>query len=508
MRLEIHCQNRVGIAQEILAVCVEHHIDLQAIELDHVGIIFISLPDINEQDYQQLNSELLAINGINNVLVTTYLPSELTSNELISLVNTFPDPFFSLDISGTVRLFNTAAKHISPSLSVGSNIETWLTGIDISQWLAKAASGIKHKKVTFENKAFVAEIIASHLIHNEQDDVAGAVIILKSEQRLGEQINIFNQPQLDPFHLFQAHSGSMRKVISEAKRMALLEVPMLISGETGTGKELLAHTCYQSSHRANKPFMVLSCAALPDKDAESELFGCGALGDMPAKRGLFELADGGTLFLDEVAEMSPTLQVKLLRVLQSGSFRRVDDEAEIHVDVRIISSTKQNLLNKIELGEFRDDLYYRLNVTSVNIAPLSERRSDIIPLAKHFLAEISEKSAHSELYFSDDCLEFLEHYPWPGNCRQLQNAVIRASSLVEKNVINTSDLELPFYSAKSGYLSQDFEGTLETAVKAFEANLLKKLFPAYPSSRQLGKKLGLSHTAVANKLREYGINKK
>ena len=206
--------------------------------------------------------------------------------------------------------------------------------------------------------------------------------------------------------------------------------------------------------------------------------------------------------------MSAKLQSKLLRVIQHGSFRRVDSEQEVNVNVRIISSTNKDLLNLVSIGDFREDLYYRLNVFGLTLPALRERRSDILPLAEFFIIKAALQIGRTHLKVSDDCRDFIEHYPWPGNIRQLDNVLTRAASLLEGNEIETTHLQLPAYTREHGYLEQEFEGTLDAAVKSFEANLLRKLYPAYPSTRQLAKKLGLSHTAIANKLREYDINKK
>jgi transcriptional regulator of aroF, aroG, tyrA and aromatic amino acid transport len=279
-------------------------------------------------------------------------------------------------------------------------------------------------------------------------------------------------------------------------------------GETGTGKELLARACHGASERSEHPFMTLNCAALPDDVAESELFGAGEKENQASQRGIFELADGGTVFLDEIGEMSSKLQSKLLRVIQNGSFRRIDSEQEVTVNVRIISSTNKDLLNLVSIGEFREDLYYRLNVFGLALPALRERRSDILPLAEFFIVKASQQIGRCHLKISEDCRDFIEHYPWPGNIRQLENVLTRAASLLEGDEIETTHLQLPAYTREHGYLEQEFEGTLDAAVKNFEADLLRKLYPAYPSTRQLAKKLGLSHTAIANKLREYDINKK
>jgi len=306
----------------------------------------------------------------------------------------------------------------------------------------------------------------------------------------------------------QANSTEMRKVIREAKRMASLDSAILIMGETGTGKELLARSCHSASDRSEHLFMTLNCAALPDDVAESELFGVGEKNQEQSKRGIFELADGGTVFLDEIGEMSAKLQSKLLRVIQHGNFRRVDSEQEVSVNVRIISATNKDLLNLVSIGKFREDLYYRLNVFGLSLPALRNRRSDILPLAKLFIAQAAQKNGCEHINISDDCHHFIEHYPWPGNIRQLENVLISAVALLEGKVIEVTHLQLPVYTPQHGYLEQDFEGTLDEAVKVFEADILRKLYPAYPSTRQLAKKLGLSHTAIANKLREYDINKK
>ncbi|NQZ81720.1 MAG: transcriptional regulator TyrR [Colwellia sp.] len=512
MRLEIVCSDRVGIAQEVLAIFVEHDIDLRGIELKQPGHIFINIPDLDFSELQTFMPQLRLITGVIDVKTTPYMPSERERNELETLIKTFPDPFISIDSKGHIRIVNNVSAAImgqKEDTLVGEHISLWLKGFNFNRWLDGDEVLAQTRRLKFQEDDFVADIMPIHVSDGTEGNVlAGAVLILKSEIRLGQQISAFKQANENNFAGIQATSGSMRKVIREAKRMALLDSSMLIIGETGTGKELLAHACHAASERTDKPFMTLSCAALPDDAAETELFGVGSKGESNSKRGLFELADGGTIFLDEVGEMSPKLQTKLLRVIQDGSFRRVDDEHEINVNVRIIGSTNRDLLSMVSLGDFREDLYYRLNVLGLNIPSLRERRSDIIPLAEFFIAKFGQRIGKSSVTLSDDCRDFIEHYPWPGNVRQLENVLIRAVSLMEGSMVLTTHLQLPAYTREHGYLEQEFEGTLDAAVKGFEADLLRKLYPAYPSTRQLAKKLGLSHTAIANKLREYDINKK
>ena len=512
MRLEITCHDRVGMGQKVLGIFVEHGINVRGIELMQLGRIFINIPDLDFSDLQKFMPQLRLIEGVGDVKTAPYMPSERERNELATLIKTFPDPFISIDRKGNIRIVNTIASSIigeTETSLVGQHISLLLKGFNFNRWLDANDVLAQTRRLKFQGDDFVADIMPIHVAGEEDHQVlAGAVLILKSEARLGQQMNAFKQPSENTFSGIQASSSAMRKVIREAKRMSSLDSSILIMGETGTGKELLARACHGASERAERPFMTLNCGALPDDVAESELFGVGEKEQQLSKRGIFELADGGTVFLDEIGEMSAKLQSKLLRVIQHGSFRRVDSEQEVNVNVRIISSTNKDLLNLVSIGDFREDLYYRLNVFGLTLPALRERRSDILPLAEFFIIKAALQIGRTHLKVSDDCRDFIEHYPWPGNIRQLDNVLTRAASLLEGNEIETTHLQLPAYTREHGYLEQEFEGTLDAAVKSFEANLLRKLYPAYPSTRQLAKKLGLSHTAIANKLREYDINKK
>ncbi len=512
MRLEITCHDRVGMGQKVLGIFVEYGINVRGIELMQPGRIFINIPDLDFSELQAFMPQLRLIEGVGDVKTAPYMPSERERNELSTLIKTFPDPFISIDRKGNIRIVNTIVSSIigeNEEKLIGQHISSWLKGFNFNRWLDGSDVLAQTRRLKFQGDDFVADIMPIHVAGEENSQVlAGAVLILKSEARLGQQMNAFKQPNENTFLGIQASSSAMRKVIREAKRMSTLDASILIMGETGTGKELLARACHGASERAEHPFMTLNCAALPDDVAESELFGVGEKEHQTSKRGIFELADGGTVFLDEIGEMSAKLQSKLLRVIQHGSFRRVNSEQEITVNVRIISSTNKDLLNLVSMGEFREDLYYRLNVFGLTLPALRERRSDILPLAEFFIIKASQQTGRSHLKISEDCRDFIEHYPWPGNIRQLENVLTRAASLLEGDEIETTHLQLPAYTREHGYLEQEFEGTLDAAVKNFEADLLRKLYPAYPSTRQLAKKLGLSHTAIANKLREYDINKK
>jgi len=238
-------------------------------------------------------------------------------------------------------------------------------------------------------------------------------------------------------------SPEIMEVLSSISDIANSRVPVLICGESGTGKELAARAIHQQSARKDRLFVPLNCGALPENLLESELFGhvkgafTGAIRD---KKGRFELADGGTIFLDEIGDISPTMQVKLLRVLQEGTFERVGGEKTYKVDVRIISATNKDLTQEMNAGRFRDDLFYRLNVIPLTLPPLRERGSDVIILAEYILAKAAQEAGREKLHFSAPVMNALLAYEWPGNIRELQNWIQYAMLKCKGNVIELSHL--------------------------------------------------------------------
>lgn len=513
MRLEISCQDRLGITQDVLDILVSHKIDLRGIEIDEVGKIYLNFPTIKFEDFQHLMPKIRKIAGIEDVKTTAFMPLEREQNQLKALLKTLPDPVFSVDPKGRIVLVNEVVLsqlEKTKNEVIGEEISDLIKGFNISRWLESKHVAAQAQKIRFLEQDYLADILPVMIPDSDGENiVAGAVIMLKSELRLGQQLTVFHQASLDSFISIQAQSKVMKKVILEAKRMAELDGPMVIFGETGTGKELIAKACHEASRRCAGQFLVLNCGSLPDNVAETELFGYapGAFGQAEGKAGLLELAQGGTLFLDEIADMSAQLQVKLLRVLQNGTYRRVGDVNEKDVDVRIICTTQKDLGKLVQQGLFREDLYYRLNVLGLVLPPLRERKLDILPLAERFLKQHSVKLGRRTPKLSKNCTDYLLAYPWPGNIRQLENALYRAVSLLEGNELEQEHIRVPNCSAVSSFVAEDFSGNLDEEVKRYEKNILARLYPSFPSTRQLAKKLGLSHTAVANKLREYGINK-
>lgn len=307
-----------------------------------------------------------------------------------------------------------------------------------------------------------------------------------------------------------AHSPKMRTLVETAKKFAQLDAPLLIQGETGTGKDLIAKACHQWSARRNARFIAVNCAGLPSEDAESEMFGQ-AKGDKTTQ-GFFEYADGGTVLLDGIAELSLPLQAKLLRFLTDGSFRRVGEEQEHYANVRVICTSQVPLAQYVEQGKVRSDLFHRLNVLTLDVPPLRERQADMADLVNLFVTQISSNLRIATPRFNTDFLEFLNHYSWEGNVRELYNALYRACSLAENNQLSIVHLNLqpkPHQANPSTEinLAQFGEATLDDIMANYEKQVLSLFYAKYPSTRKLAARLGVSHTAVANKLKQYGIGK-
>src|SRR2546428_307177 len=255
--------------------------------------------------------------------------------------------------------------------------------------------------------------------------------------------NLRLQAEINIEHNMVGESARMREVFQFIDKVASTDSTVLLCGESGTGKELVARAIHVNSPRAGKPFVAINCAALTETLLESELLGHerGAFtGAVAQKRGKFEAADGGTVFLDEIAELAPSLQAKLLRVLQEREFDRVGGTRPVKVDIRVIAASNKNLQEAIRNGTFRQDLYYRLNVVSLTMPPLRDRREDIPLLASSFATKFSNKSKKRVLGISAQASASLMNYDWPGNVRELENAIERAVVLGSDELIRPEDL--------------------------------------------------------------------
>jgi len=294
----------------------------------------------------------------------------------------------------------------------------------------------------------------------------------------------------------------------EMSRVAGTNTTVLIRGESGTGKELIAQAIHYHSPRAKKPFIKVNCAALPETLIESELFGHerGAFtGADNRKKGRFELAHGGTLFLDEIGELSPAIQVKLLRVLQEREFERVGGTDPVRVDVRVIAATNKNLENALKETSFREDLYYRLNVFPILIPPLRARKADVLLLADYFAEKFAREHEKSIKRISTPAIDLLTSYHWPGNVRELENTIERAVLLADGEVIHGHHLPPTLQTAEA--TGTVVSTSLGTAVEAFERSLIEDALKSSRGNRsKAARLLSTTERVISYKARKYGID--
>ncbi|MDT8715688.1 sigma 54-interacting transcriptional regulator [Clostridium sp. 19966] len=340
--------------------------------------------------------------------------------------------------------------------------------------------------------------------------------LLKKLEKSQEELAYYKEelqrhaPLAGSFSDIIGSSGSLREALFMADRSSKSISTVLIRGESGTGKELIAKAIHNNSDRKDKPFVRVNCAAIPENLLESELFGYekGAFtGAVRSKPGKFSIANGGTIFLDEIGDMPKAMQAKLLRVLQEKEFETVGGIDTQKVDTRVIAATNRNLEEMIESGEFREDLYYRLNVMTIVLPPLRHRKEDITLLVDHFIKKINKKIDRDIDAIDEDALHFLQDYNWPGNIRELENVIERAVNMCDGKIITY--LDLPMYitsiKPKNPGLINLIDGEL-LPMEEYEKEIITIAMKKYKSYNKVGKVLGLTHRTVALKCQKYGIN--
>ncbi|MBW1981379.1 MAG: sigma-54-dependent Fis family transcriptional regulator [Deltaproteobacteria bacterium] len=306
-------------------------------------------------------------------------------------------------------------------------------------------------------------------------------------------------------------SAAMQEIFATIERIAAYKSTVLITGESGTGKELIARAIHYNSPRARQPLVTVNCGAIPETLLESELFGhCkGAFTDAASnKLGLFAEADGGSIFLDEIGELPLALQVKLLRVLQEGEFKRLGDTRTMKVDTRVIAATTKNLALEVSEGRFRDDLYYRINVLQICVPPLRDRRLDIPLLANHFIDKTRERLGCEARELSPQVMRTLQQYPWPGNVRELENVIERAMIMAQGKRIEVDDLPPEIVNSKGTEFQPQEEADLsiKAASRLLEKNLIQRALEKTGGNRtQAARLLEISHPALLYKMKAYGL---
>jgi two-component system, NtrC family, response regulator AtoC len=346
----------------------------------------------------------------------------------------------------------------------------------------------------------------------EIDDVLHTVRRVFEYQDLSSRVQTLERRNEDPRERIIGNSLAMQQVYKTIGLSAASNASVLVTGETGTGKELVADTVHRNSRRKDGPIIKVNCGALPETLLESELFGHekgSFTGAMAQRRGRFELAHKGSIFLDEVGELTPAAQKKLLRVLQEGEFERVGGSVTVKVDVRVVAATNRDLLQEVAEGHFREDLYYRLNVVHIHMPPLRERKEDIPLLVEYFLNKYRYEPSSAPSRISDDAMQKLMEYNWPGNVRQLENEIERAVVFSQGNVITGQHvLTGPQAQAASIDLAARLRqgASMAEIIGETERSLLALVLRQSENNRdQAARRLGISHQELDSLIDRHGV---
>ncbi len=401
-------------------------------------------------------------------------------------------------------------------------LDIWMPGMDGIETLVKIKETYPHLQVvmmsghgTIETAVKATKLGAYDFIEKplSLEKILLSINNALDYYRLEEEVTLFRERDRDRYQI-TGESGAVSRLKEQIRIVGPTDAWVLISGENGTGKELVAHTIHQLSKRSRKPMVEVNCAAIPEELIESELFGHekGAFtGAGTMKKGKFDLAHEGTLFLDEIGDMSLKAQSKTLRILQEQKFERVGGARTIHVDVRVIAATNKDLETEIDKGTFRDDLYFRLNVIPIQVPPLRERLEDIPQLADEFLKEFSLKTNLESKEFSEEAFEVLKKYHWPGNVRQLKNLVERLVIMTPEKRIQAEDIPAPFNrepAAKDEFDLSRMGDTYKDAKINFEkAFIAKKLRDFNGNISQTSEAIGVERSNLHKKIKAYGLEK-
>lgn len=448
---------------------------------------------------------------------------------LEAIIENSYDGIYITDADGVTIYTNPAIERITgiPSeyyigKSVNQLIKRGILNASVTHKVVKQRRTVS---VVQDNFAGKETLITGSPVYNSKGDIEQVVTNIRDLSDLNElkheltKVNELNnqyKQEIDKLKKITNQDGAvfvsekMRMVYEIVERISNIDATVLLLGETGVGKDILARNIYNRSNRSKKGDLIkINCGAIPADLLESELFGYegGAFtgANHRGKPGMFEMADNGILFLDEVGELPLLLQVKLLRVLQEREIQRIGGTKPIKIDVRIIAATNRNLLNMVKTGEFREDLYYRLNVIPITIPPLRERREDIQVLSDLFLSKANEQYKLSKKIDSK-LKEYFFHYDWPGNVRELINILERLVVLTEGSVISVSDLPDEYQHEIMNQPSHFIDSlTLKEAVEGAEKNILKKAAQTYQTTYEMAAALDSSQATIVRKLKKYGL---
>lgn len=510
IRWTITTIDRVAMIEDVIKEFSSKQVNIISLEVQP-GVIFIKFNIDSRKKSVALYKELLMNQDIKKIDEVNLQPCEKREKELKIILEATKDGIIGINHNGSINYINTAALNFLKTKKqhiLHKSINTFINEDEVVNNLLKGKEFDNHQLFFKSNNDSFFIICSGRSIIKGLSDVIDAVITFKSIESAQKMFVTANRNVPFGFEDIIYKSQSMQNLITMAQKVAKSKYTVLIRGETGTGKELIARAIHDASNRRDKPFAPINCAAIPETLIESELFGYenGAFSGAAkgGKIGIFESANHGTLFLDEFGELSLILQSKLLRVIQNGIIRRVGGTKTIPVDVRIIVATNRNLEDMVKNKQFREDLYYRINVLPIEIPPLRKRKEDIAILIDYFLNKYGiELNKHLSL--SIEAKNSLYKHDWYGNIRELQNVILRAIHLSSGDVINHSDLLLTQHHRAETWATTIDKTNIKEATRDREKAMIETCLKQHKSARKIAKEIGLSHTTVLNKIRRYQL---
>ena len=490
-RFEIITKDRIGITSEILDKIYRLNINIISLEVFPKKVC-VKIQDIGEKEKISLKNSLYSIGGVVTIKDIELLEYEKYERKLLAIIDSVDDGIIYINKNLKIEIFNSYCEeifHYTKEDVLGKDVRN----------IIKDAPMVK--------------LLKGRPVKDDNNNNIGAVASIRDMKKAIEIANVVSTTDNGAFKEIIGNSAAIEKVKGMVRAVAKSNSTVILRGESGTGKELFAKAIYNLSGRRDKKFVPINCAALPENLIESELFGYekGSFTEaVSTKEGLFKEAHEGTLFLDEVGELPLLLQAKLLRVLQEGTIRKIGSNKEEKVDVRIICATNKNLEDMIQKGEFREDLYYRLNVIPICIPPLRDHLEDIPILVTHFIGKLNKKLNKNILGAELEFINELLKYNWPGNVRELQNVIERAMNLCTRDLLGKDHLMIDIYEPPKVINDIDKEGelTLKEVVDMAEKEAIIKSLKKNKTFRKTAKALGVSHTTIMNKLNKYGIKRK
>lgn len=450
----------------------------------------------------------------------------LEKEELIEVLNSLKDAIFIEDKEGNVLWCNDACeymydvkKELVRGVSAGDLEERGIFKPSVTKRVIE-----EQREVTLihENKSGKQVLVSGMPIFDKDGKISRVVTtsqditelfnLQKEMENMQKRFSDYNHPHKYGDEEIVAVSQAMYNVLQLSKRLAEVDSIVLITGESGVGKGLIAKYLHKYGPRKDKPFVTVNCGAIPENLMESELFGYerGAFtgSRTEGKKGLFEEADGGTIFLDEISELPLNLQVKLLQVIQEREFKKVGGVKSIPVNARIISATNRDLRNLVKEGKFREDLFYRLNVVPINVPPLRERKEDILPLVHRTLYNLNERLGENKI-IDPEAQAILLTYQWPGNAREVENIIERLLITTRDKSIMSANLPPYILTGASLSIGKEREGmTLEEVVLETEREILEEALKKYKTTRKMAKALGVSQPTIVRKMAKCGVSVK